>query len=156
MSIVEQRLKLLKNDDISSYRMLVAMSVLGNTFYPVMLEHFDNNSSQEFERIIDVLLQKGYITQINNLSFEFKSEALWKAVVAYVKNDNIFEEILNILYEMLSIFRQSSVALLGYIVEKLNNNDASFDIWTMLMKQASYIGDIGLYIISQKQAFTQK
>ena len=42
--------------------------------------------------------------------------------------------------------------MLGYIVQKLNNNDHAFEVWTLLMKQASYIGDIGLYIISQKQA----
>ena len=37
-------------------------------------------------------------------------------------------------------------------MQKLNNNDKAFDIWTLLMKQASYIGDIGLYIVVQKQA----
>ena len=36
--------------------------------------------------------------------------------------------------------------------KKLNNNDKAFEIWTVLMKQASYVGDIGLYIIAQKQA----
>ena len=150
--IMNYRLKLLKQDDILSYRMLCAMSVLGHKFFPAMLEFFDNNSEKEFERIIDTLVQKGFINQINDLSFEFKSSDIWKSIVSIVKNDSIFEEILNILYETLSIYKQSSVALLGYIVQKLNNNDNAFDVWTLLMKQASYIGDIGLYIISQKQA----
>ena len=151
-SIMEARLSILRKEDISSYRLLSAMSVLGNKFYPAMLENFDNNSPQEFERIIDNLVNNGYITQLNNLSFEFKSYNIWKSIVSIVKNDDIFEDIVNILYEILSIYKQSSIALLGYIVQKLNNNDQSFEIWTMLMKQSSYIGDIGLYIISQKQA----
>ena len=74
-SILDARLGILKQEDLPSYRMLIAMSVLGKKFYPAMLEHFDNNSEKEFERIIENLVQRGYINQINNLSFEFKSNA---------------------------------------------------------------------------------
>ncbi len=151
-AIIEARLSILRQEDTAAYRLLTAMAILGSKFYPAMLESFDNNSPSDFEKAIDSLVSKGYITQINNLSFEFKSYDIWKAIIAVVKNDDIFEEIVNILYEIISIYKQSSIALLGYIVQKLNNNDRSFEIWTMLMKQSSYIGDIGLYIISQKQA----
>lgn len=150
-SIIDYRLNILKQEDNSAFRMLVAMSVLGVKFYPAMLENFDNNTPQEFERIIEKLVNSGFITQINYLSFEFKSSNIWKNIVSVVKNDETFEEILNMLYEIISIYKQSSIALLGYIVQKLNNNDRAFDIWTLLMKQATYIGDIGLYIITQKQ-----
>ena len=150
--IIDARLSILRQEDIAAYRVLSAMSVLGNKFYPAMLENFDNSNPQDFENIIETLVSRGFITQLNNLSFEFKSFNVWKAIVAIVKNDDFFEEIINNLYEIISIYKQSSIALLGYIVQKLNNNDQSFEIWTMLMKQASYIGDIGLYIISQKQA----
>ena len=152
-AVMEQRLNILKTGDWKAYRLLAAMSVLGVKFYPAMLENFDNNTSKEFERIISKLVNLGYITQLNSLSFEFKSCNIWRAIVSVVKNDgDCFEEILNILYELLSTYKQSSVALLGYITQKLNNYDKAFDVWTILMKQASYIGDIGLYIISQKQA----
>ena len=151
-AIIDARLGILRNEDFSAYRMLSAMSILGTKFYPAMLEHFDNNTSQDFERILDLLVQRGYITQINGLAFEFKSFNVWSAIVSIIKNDESFEEILNILYEILGYYKQSSIALLGYIVQKLNNNDRSFEIWTQLIKQASYIGDIGLYIIAQKQA----
>ena len=151
-AIVNSRISILRREEYSAYRFLSAMSVLGSKFYPAMLEHFDNVSTAEFEHIIDLLIQKGFINQINNLSYEFKSDNIWRTIVNNVKNDDCFEEILNSLYELLSIYKQSSIALIGYIVQKLNNNDAAFDVWTLLMKQASYIGDIGLYIISQNQA----
>ncbi|MCQ2753791.1 MAG: hypothetical protein MJ231_01955 [bacterium] len=151
-NLINLRLEILKNEDYHAYRFLSAMSVLGEKFYPAMLEHFDNLSPTEFERIISKLIDAKYIVPINNLAFEFKSKLLWKAIISITKLDNNFEEILNILYEILSIYKQSSVALLGYIVQKLNNNDQAFDVWTLLMKQASYVGDIGLYIITQKQA----
>lgn len=150
--IVEARLNILKQEDYKSYRMLAAMSVLGSKFYPAMLEHFDNNPAADFERIIETLVQKGFINQVNNLTFEFKSCNIWKIIVSIVKNDDCFEEILNMLYETLSIYKQSSVALLGFVVQKLKNNEQAFEVWTLLMKQAAYIGDIGLYIIAQKQA----
>lgn len=150
--VIESRLQILKQEDIKSYRLITALSVLGTKFYPAILEHFDNNTQSEFERIIEHLVQSGFITQINNLSFEFKSEEIWKMVVAVLKNDSQFEEISNRLYEILSIYKHSSVALLAYITQKLNDNKQAFDFWTLLMKHSSYIGDIGLYIICQKQA----
>lgn len=150
--IMTARLALLKQNDFAAYRMLVAMSFLGNKFYPAILEHFDNNTLQEFERIVELLTQFGFINQINNLSFEFKSHRIWKVINSILSNDDVSEEILNILYEMLKIYKQSSIVLLGYIIQKLKKDDEAFDVWTTLMKQASYIGDIGLYIISQKQA----
>ena len=150
--VIEARLNILKQEDYHSYRMLIAMSVLGSKFYPAMLEHLDNNPSSEFERIIEALVQNGFINQINNLAFEFKCKNIWKIIVSIVKNDECFEEILNTLYEILSIYKQSSVSLLGYVVQKLKNEEQAFEVWTLLMKQASYIGDIGLYIIAQKQA----
>ena len=151
-NIIDARLGILKQEDINAYRVLGAMSVLGSKFYPAMLEHFDNNTPQEFERIIEYLAQNGYIVQLNSLCFEFKSFNIWKAVVSIFKNDDCFTEILNILYEILSMYKQSSLALLGFVVQKLKKDEESFNVWTILMKQASYIGDIGLYIIAQKQA----
>ena len=151
-SIIETRLSLLKQEDYSAYRILIAMTILGCKFYPAVLEHFDNNPPEEFERIIETLVQKGFVQQINNLSFEFKSYSVWKAIAAIIKNEDILSEILNILYEILSMYKQSSLALLGYVVQKLNNAQQAFQIWTLLMKQAAYIGDIGLYIIAQKQS----
>ena len=151
-SIIETRLSLLKQEDYSAYRILIAMTILGCKFYPAVLEHFDNNPPEEFERIIETLVQKGFVKQINNLSFEFKSYSVWKAIAAIIKNEDILSEILNILYEILSMYKQSSLALLGYVVQKLNNSQQAFQIWTLLMKQAAYIGDIGLYIIAQKQS----
>ena len=151
-NILKSRLDILKQEDFKAYRMLIAMTVLGNKFCPAMLEHFDNNTPDEFDRIIETLTQKGFIGQINNLSFEFKSYLIWKTIASIVKYDGIISDILCSLYELLSIYKQSSIALLGYVVQKLNNEEQAFEIWTLLMKQASYIGDIGLYIISQNQA----
>lgn len=151
-TVIEKRLDFLRNEDWQAYRFLVCMSVLGVKFYPAVLEKFDNVSQDEFERVINKLLEKGFITVINNLSYEFRSDDVWKSVVSYVKNDENFAEILNSLYTLLDSYKQSSIALLGHILQKLNNDNDAFEVWTTLMKQASYIGDIGLYIIAQKQS----
>ncbi len=151
-NILDARLGILKQEDYKSYRLLIAMSILGAKFYPAMLEHFDNNSEQEFERVIETLVRNGFINQINNLSFEFKSYDIWQIIISVVKNDDCFQEILTSLYEALCIYKQSSIALLGYIVQKLKNDEQAFEIWTLLMKQAAYIGDISLYIIAQKHS----
>ncbi len=151
-TIIDYRLNILKQEHLLAYKMLIAMSVLGVKFHPAILENYNNISLQEFENIIEFLITRGFITQLNNLSFEFKTFDIWKIIVAKVKDDEYFEEVINALYEIMSIYKHSSVALLAYIVQKLNNYDEAFGIWTLLMKHATYIGDIGLYIITQKQA----
>ena len=151
-TLIEQRLNLLKFEDLKAYKMLLAMSVLGCKFYPAILETIDNNSIAEFEQCVESLVNKGYITQLNNLTFEFKTLEIWKIIVSIVKTDEYFEEVLNNMYEIISAYKQSSLGLLAYIVQKLNNHDQAFEVWTLLMKHASYIGDVGLYIIAQKQA----
>ena len=151
-SILEERLKILRREHAEAYRVLTAMSVLGGSFHPAILEIFDNIHPDNFESIISYLLNLGYITQINNLSFEFKTDKMWKTIVSVVKNDSEFEEILNTLFDIMKSYQQSSPALLAYISQKLGDNTQAFEIWTALMKYASYTGDIGLYIIVQKQA----
>lgn len=151
-NVIERRLSILKQENLKAYRMLAAMSILGSKFFPAVLESFDNTSTDDFESTIDYLINKGFITQINNLSFEFKTDKIWKIIVSIVKNDPNFEEILNSIYDTLKCYKQSSPALLAYILQKLGDSKEAFEIWTILMKYASYIGDIGLYIIVQKQA----
>jgi tetratricopeptide (TPR) repeat protein len=151
-SIIEYRLKILQQENIRAYRLLVAMSVLGAKIYPAILEGFDSPNPETFENNINYLVSSGFITPINSLSFEFKTDTLWKVVVSVAKNDPSFEEILNSLFDILKSYHQSSPALLAYISQKLGDNTQAFNTWTILMKYASYIGDIGLYIITQKQA----
>ena len=135
-----------------SYRFLIALAILGVKFYPAILENFDNDTSNNFEQKIEKLINLGFISQINNLSFEFKTTDIWNIILANAKIDECFDEILNSLMDLLSRYKQTSPVLLAYISQKLNNIDQAFELWTMLMKQASYIGDIGLYIVAQKQA----
>lgn len=150
--VIGYRLKILKQENLRAYRLLTAMSVLGCKVYPALLENFDNSSPEVFENNISYLIGSGFIAPINNLSFEFKTDTMWKAIVSVVKNEPFFEEILNSLYDILKSYHQSSPALLAYISQKLGDNTQAFNTWTLLMKYASYIGDIGLYIIVQKQA----
>ena len=150
--LLEARLTLLKQKNIKTYKILMAMSLLGVKFYPAILEHFNNNTTNEFEKLIEYLVNTGYINQINTLAFTFKSNKIWQTIVSILKNDDLYKEILENLYDTLTMYKQSSIALTGYIVQKLNKEQLTLECWTTLMKQAAYIGDIGLYIISQRQA----
>jgi len=151
-NVIEYRLKILKQENIKAYRLLSALSILGSKVYPALLESFDNSTPESFENTINYLASSGFITQINNLAFEFKTDKIWKIIVSVVKTEPFFDEILNTLYDILKSYHQSSPALLGYILQKLEDSSQAFEVWTTLMKYAAYTGDIGLYIIVQKQA----
>lgn len=150
--ILNLRLNILKRNDINAFRLLIAMSILGKKFYPAILSNFGNISPTEYENSLEKLVNTAFIQQLTNLSFEFKSSDIQKIIVSQLKDDENFENVLNQLFEIINNYKQSSVALLAYIAQKLSNNDQAFDFWTTLTKQASYIGDIGLYIIAQKQS----
>ena len=149
--IISLRLSILKKMDLKAYQLLMAMSVLGKKFYPAVLSTLGDLSITDYENSIEILVNRGFIQQLSNLAFEFKSFDILKTIISIVKNDESFELVLNQLLDTMNMYKQSSIALLAYIVQKLNNNDQAVDIWTLLTKQASYIGDVGLYIISQKQ-----
>lgn len=151
-AVIEYRLKLLKQENLRAYRLLCAMSILGPKVYPAVLKTFDNLNDETFEALIKLLVNIGFITPLSNLAFEFKTDLIWHTIVSYIKSDSSFEEILNALFDILKSYQQSSPALLAYIAQKLEDSSEAFNIWTLLMKYASYTGDIGLYIIVQKQA----
>lgn len=150
--VINLRLSILKQKDIKAFHLLMAMSILGKKFYPAIISNFDNISPTEYENSLENLVNTAFIHQLTNLSFEFKSSEIQKIIISQLKDDEKFDNVLNQLFEIINNYKHSSIALLAYITQKLNNNDQAFDVWTTLTKQAAYIGDIGLYIIAQKQS----
>ncbi len=149
--IVSTRLEILKKEDIMLYHILIACAILGVKFYPAVLENLFNIGSEYLKLILSRLVKLNFISPIGNLSFEFKSHKIWSLILTNVKQTGDYDEINRHLYNILINYKLSTTATLGFLAQNLNMKQEAIAYWTQIMKEASYIGDISIYIISQKQ-----
>ena len=150
--IMSTRLEILKKEDIMLYHVLIACAILGVKFYPAVLENLFNIGGEYLKLILSKLVKLNYITPIGNLSFEFKSHKIWGIILANVKQTGDYDEINRHMYNILVNYQLSTAATQGFLAQNLNLKQDALEIWTRIMKQASYIGDVGIYIVAQKQA----
>ena len=150
--VLQYRLEILKATDNYTYLVLCACSILGFKFYPYILNSFYNMSLEQVEARITKLVKLNYLVPTNNSSFEFKSLNMWSTLIDLFKHDEqIFTNVNQALYPLLSSYTLSTTAVLGFISQNLDAEEQTFAIWTRCTQYAAYIGDTGLYIILQKQ-----
>ena len=105
-----------------------------------------------FTDIMIYLKKMDYITPVNELYCEFSSLLLWETIIKTAKNDINYTEINKKVFKYLTGFTLNSNAILGILAQNLKQTELSFQIWTKNTRLASYIGDLNLYAISQKQS----
>ena len=150
--IVSKRLEILKKEDLMVYRVLVACAILGVKFYPAVLEKLFNVGNEYLQLILSKLVKLNYIIPVSNLSFEFKSNKIWSLILANVKQTDGYDEVNRCMYEILVNYKLSTTATVGFLAQNLGLKSDALAIWTKIMKLASYIGDVNIYMIAQKQS----
>lgn len=150
-SILHSRLKILREKAQNDYECLALASLLGVKFNFELVKQTLELNDDIFEQTIKSLLQKGYISIINGQTGAFKNDALWSYVYETVKKDDELKELSKKLLNILSGLTVSATCIKALLAENINENGFAFEIWTKTMKLASYIGDVGLYILAQKQ-----
>ncbi len=150
--IISKRLEILKKEDLMAYRILIACAILGVKFYPAVLERLFNVGGEYLQLILTKLVKLNYIIPVSNLSFEFKSNKIWSLVLANVKQTSDYDEVNRNMFEILVNYKLSTTATVGFLAQNLGLKVDAFAIWTKIMKLASYIGDVNIYMIAQKQS----
>lgn len=150
--IVSKRLEILQKEDIMAYRILIACAILGVKFYPAILENLFNIGNDYLQIIISKLTKLNYIIPISNLSYEFKSNKIWSLILANVKQTEEFDQVNQSLFTILVNYKLSTTATLGFLAQNLDLKQEALGIWTKITKLAAYIGDINIYVVSQKQS----
>ena len=90
------------------YELLIAASVLGLKFYPVVLNQLFKIDDKAFVELFSSLLDLNYITPVNESAYEFKSTILWKTILEIGRKDRNFMNINEKLFVILSGFTLSS------------------------------------------------
>ena len=149
--IISARLKYLKEVNPIAYKTLVGASILGDKINLALLREIFDFKEKEFNEIITYLREANFIDPLNEIFCEFKNLFLWETILTTSKNDEDFMEINTKIASTLRKVIMNSNAIMGIIAQNLKQTQLALDIWTKNIKLAAYIGDVNLYVISQKQ-----
>ncbi len=149
--IIQERLKNLKKVNSIAYKTLVGAAIISDKINLALIKEIFKFEDKEFNGIIDYLREMNFITPINEIFYEFKNLLLWETILTQSKNDEDFIDINEKIANTLNKFILNSNAILGIITQNLKQTELSLKIWTKNTRLAAYIGDINLYVISQKQ-----
>jgi len=150
-AILKSRLKLLKEKFEAQYSLLAVASFLGTKFNFELIRLSLELEQEEFETLVKALLQRGYITIINGQTGAFKNDTVWSYIYEAVKKDEDIKPLNQKTLNVLSGLTVSASCIKALLAESIDEKGFAFEIWTKTMKLASYIGDVGLYILAQKQ-----
>ena len=150
--IIEQRIALLSYINPQAYNILVASAIIGDKINVNLIKEIFQLNNKDFKEILIYLKNHDYITPMNEIYCEFTSQLLWETLLKTPSDDENYVEINKQIYNSLSEFILNSYAILGIIAQNLKQPKLALEIWTKNTRLASYIGDLNLYAISQKQS----
>lgn len=146
--LVKTRLEILKKSNPEAHKVLCGAAILGNKIdLNLTREIFDEN----FADVISYLVKSHFIRKYDDISYEFNNLLLWETILTSITRDSVFDDINIKIGKVVSVFNLNTNATMAMIAHNLKETRMAFDIWTKTTRLASYIGDINLYVISQKQ-----
>lgn len=151
-SLLEFRLGLLAHINPIAYDILLGSAIIGDKINMNLLKEIFEVNDKTFLEIMIYLKKMDYITPINDIYCEFSSLLLWETILKTAKNDINYNAINQKIFKHLTGFTLNSHAILGIIAQNLKQPQLALEIWTKNTRLASYVGDLNLYAISQKQS----
>ena len=150
--ILERRLNLLYYLNPLAYNVLLASAIIGDKININLIKEIFEIDNKKFKKILIYLTKMGYINPLNEIYCEFSSQILWETILKTASSDENYEKINKQIFKHLADFVLNSHAILGIIAQNLKQSELALEIWTKNTRLASYIGDLNLYAISQKQS----
>lgn len=150
--ILEHRLALLSYLNPLAYNVLLGSAIIGDKINVNLVKEIFEIENKKFKKILLYLTKMGYINPVNEIYCEFSSQLLWEIILKMAKNDENYEKINKQIFKYLTDFVLNSHAILGIIAQNLKQPELALEIWTKNTRLASYVGDLNLYAISQKQS----
>ncbi|MBR1424111.1 AAA family ATPase [bacterium] len=149
--LISERLATLKKNNPEAYKLLSGAAILGDRLNLILLKEVFGYKSQEFNDIILYLVKSNFIRPHNEIYYEFNNLLLWENVLKSIAKDSGFSDINVKVGKALSAYNLNINATMAMIAHNLKENRMAFDIWTKTTRLASYVGDVNLYVIAQKQ-----
>lgn len=146
--VIKQRLQALSPILRNS---LFTASIMGYEFDTQILTSAMNLPDEQIDAILKQLTELLYIVPINQYTYTFKGLSLWRYIYDEAKTDELFNENNKKLFNILNSCVLSNNSLKAIVAQNISDDKTLFDIWSENSSLTSHIGDINLYVISQKQ-----
>lgn len=150
--LLERRLALLSHLNPPAYNVLICSAIIGDKININLLKEIFNIDTKTFKKLLVYLRKMDYISPLNDIYCEFTSQLLWETIIKTAKSDGNYEKFNKKIFKFLTEFTLNSHAIFGIIAQNLKQPKLALEIWTKNTRLASYIGDLNLYAISQKQS----
>ena len=149
--LIKERLEMLKKANQDAHKILCAAAILGDKININLLKEIFGCGDKQFDDILNYLEISNYVRKFDNIYYEFNNLLLWETVLKNITRDSEFDDINIKIGRAISVFNLNTNATMAMIAHNLHQTRLAFDIWTKTTRLASYIGDINLYVIAQKQ-----
>lgn len=149
--LISERLKTLKKVNYEAFKVLCGSAVLGDKLNITLLRSIFGYEPKDFDNIITYLAKSNFIRRYNDIYYEFNNLSLWETIFKNIKQEKEFEELNVKIGRAISVFSLNTNPVMAMIAHNLKENRMAFDIWTKITRLAAYVGDINLYVISQRQ-----
>lgn len=150
--VIYERLGLLKTENEKAYKVLIAVAILGCKSNPIILNMFDDIDLDNLEQILNKLTKLNYLVSVTNVTYEFKSLALWEMILDEIKKDIAnYRYVCEKLFVLIQNYHLSSLAALSFMAKDMGYTQQYLSVWTTGVQTASYIGDTDLFVTAQKQ-----
>ncbi len=149
--LVAKRIFILGEINKEAYTLLMGCAILGDKINLNLIQQIFDYDDKVFGDIITYLNKMNFIVPLNDIFYQFKDLLLWETILNVAKTDEQYIALNTRICNALVNFTPNSNAIFGIIAQNIKNPSLALDIWTRNTRLASYIGDIGLYSISQKQ-----
>lgn len=150
-TLIKDRLETLKKINKEAHKLLCGAAILGDKLNLALLKEIFGYKPKEFNDIMSYLVKSSFIRPYNDIYYEFNNLLLWETILKNIVKDSDFNDINIKIGKALSVFTLNTNPTLAMIAHNLKENRMAFDIWTKTTRLASYIGDINLYVIAQRQ-----
>lgn len=149
--LIKERLATLKKVNKIAHKVLCASAILGDKINITLIREIFGFNELEFNEILSYLEMSDFVRKFDSICYEFNNLMLWETVLKNITRDSEFDDINVKIGKAISVFNLNTNATMAMIAHNLRETRMAFDIWTKTTRLASYIGDINLYVIAQKQ-----
>ncbi len=130
---------------------LYCASIIGYKFDLQILVNAANLLDDQLDAILKELREKLFIVGINEYTYTFKGLSMWRYIFEEAKNDEFFHDNNRKIYNIINSCVLANNSMKAIIAQNLAEPRTLFDIWLENAELTANIGDINLYVISQKQ-----
>ncbi|MBQ4647291.1 MAG: hypothetical protein IJB79_08080 [Candidatus Gastranaerophilales bacterium] len=147
-----ERLEFLKKHNEKEYIFLNVASLLGDRLDYRLLAGVFQLTENEFFEIVGLLDKKGYLKRKVDDIYGFKNSLTWSYCYIKAKEEDLIKEDAKKLLLELNNKTISTPLICPILAQIIGNKELAYSLWTKNLQYASYIGDVNIYAMAQKQS----